>query len=193
MSEPSAGGSDPEVPGFEDPDPDEPGYSPVPVAGREVPEITPDDTWTLEESRAWLRARVEKGAHCPLCSQFTKVYRRKINAAMARALILMWKEGDLGRRLYVHVPSIDPTRGGDVAKMEYWGLIEEERAVRTDGGRAGYWRLTRRGEDWILGKVRIPKYARVYDGRLLSLAGEPVSINDALGDWFKLDELMEGV
>ena len=34
----------------------------------------------------------------------------------------------LAQRLYVHVPSIDPARGGDVAKLEFWGLIEEERA-----------------------------------------------------------------
>ena len=41
----------------------------------------------------------------------------------------MYAEGGFDKRLYVHVPSIDPTRGGDVAKMEYWGLIEEERGV----------------------------------------------------------------
>lgn len=174
------------------PDPEEPGWAPAGAAGASA-EVEPDDSWTLGATRDWLRERAERGAKCPCCTQFTKVYRRKVNAAMARALILMWKEGDLGRRLYVHVPSIDPTRGGDVAKMEYWGLIEEERAIRIDGGRAGYWRVTRRGEDWIEGKVTIPKYARVYDGKLLSLSGPAVGIHEALGDWFRLDDLMEGV
>jgi hypothetical protein len=170
-------------------DPEEPGSAPVDPATAGVP----DDTWTMGEARAWLLERVEHGHKCPLCTQFTKIYRRKVNAAMARALILMWREGDLGRRLYVHVPSIDPTRGGDVAKMAFWGLIEEERAVRADGGRAGFWRVTRRGEDWIQGKVTIPKYARVYDNRLLSISGPATSINDALGDFFRLDDLMEGI
>jgi hypothetical protein len=105
----------------------------------------------------------------------------------------MWREGDYARRLYVHVPSIDPARGGDVAKLEFWGLIEEERAVRIDGGRAGFWRVTRRGEDWIERKTTVPKYARIYDGRLLSLTGPAVSIDDALGGTFRLDDLMAGI
>ena len=182
--------SDGLVPDVDESDPDEPGYAvvePSPVAGE------PDPTWTLAEAKAWLLERVEHGAKCPLCTQFTKIYKRKVNAAMARALILMWKEGDLSARLYVHVPSIDPTRGGDVAKLGFWGLIEEEKIARTDGGRAGYWRVTQKGEDWISGKTTIQKYARVYDGRLLSLTGPAVDINEALGDWFRLDDLMEGV
>jgi hypothetical protein len=171
---------------------DEPGYSPVPVAGRVVPDVPPDLDATLGEVRDWLRARVEKGTHCPACEQYAKVYRRQIYAGMVRALILMYREGDFARRLYVHVPSIDPARGGDVAKLEHWGLIEEERTVRTDGGRAGYWRVTRRGEDWINRRTTVPKYARVYNGRLLSLTGRAVTIDDALSGVFSLSDLMSG-
>jgi len=158
-----------------------------------VPDVAPDLDATLGEVRDWLRTRIEKGTHCPACEQFAKVYRRRIYAGMVRALILMWREGDYARRLYVHVPSIDPARGGDVAKLEFWGLIEEERAVRTDGGRAGFWRVTRRGQDWIERKTTVPRYARIYDGRLLSLTGVATSIDDALGGTFRLDDLMAGI
>jgi len=176
-----------------EPDPEEPGYSPVPVGGREIPDTPPGLEATLEEVRDWLRARVEKGTHCPACEQFAKVYRRQIYAGMVQALVLMYREGDFSRRLYVHVPSIDPARGGDVAKLEFWGLIEEERAVRSDGGRAGYWRVTRRGEDFLQRKVAVPKYARIYDGRLLSLTGVLVTVDDALArGGFRLDDLMRG-
>ena len=105
---------------------------PAPPPVHEVP-----DTATIGEVRDWLREHVEKGAECPLCHQFAKVYRRTITSAMARALVLIWHEGGWGKRLYVHVPSIDPARGGDVAKLEHWGLIEEERVARPDGGRGG--------------------------------------------------------
>jgi hypothetical protein len=174
-------------------DPEEPGWSPEPVGGRVVPDIPPDLDATLGEVRDWLRTRIDKGARCPACEQRAQVYRRQIYAGMVRALILMWREGDFGRRLYVHVPSIDPARGGDVAKLEHWGLIEEERGTRIDGGRAGYWRVTARGQDWIERKTTVPKYARIYDGRLLSLTGPAVSIDTALGTAFRLDDLMAGI
>jgi hypothetical protein len=93
----------------------------------------------------------------------------------------------------VHVPSIDPARGGDVAKLEFWGLIEEERVKREDGGRAGFWRVTERGEGFLKRRVMVQKYARIYDGRLLNLTGVMVTADDALGETFKLDDLMEGI
>jgi len=168
---------------------EEPGTDAAPAGSGAVP----DDSWSVGEARDWLRDRVAVGAACPCCHQFTKVYRRKINAAMARALFLMWDEGGRERRLYVHVPSIDPTRGGDVAKMQFWGLIEEEKGSRVDGGRAGYWKVTQRGEDWLKRRVTVPKYARVYDGHLLNTTGVAVSVDDALGDEFRLDDLMAGI
>ncbi len=176
-----------------EPDPEEPGYSPAPVGGRALPPDPPPDLdATLAEVRDWLRARVEKGVRCPACEQRAQVYKRQIYAGMVRALVLMYREGDFGRRLYVHVPSIDPARGGDVAKLEFWGLIEEERVKREDGGRAGFWRVTERGEEWLQRRTSVQKYARVYDGRLLNLTGVSVGVDDALGTKFRLDELMEG-
>ena len=76
----------------------------------------------------------------------------------------------------MHVPSIDPARGGDVAKLEFWGLIEEERAqARPTAAAPGTGGSRRRGEDWLNRKTAVPKYARVYDGRLLSLTGAAVT------------------
>jgi hypothetical protein len=156
------------------------------------PEHPVPDTATVGEAREWLRENVEKGAECPLCHQFSKVYRRTITSAMARALALIWHEGGWGKHLYVHVPSIDPARGGDVAKLENWGLIEEERIARPDGGRAGYWRITNKGEEWLNGKVSVPKYARLYDGKLLSLTGPSWDVFQALGKRFDYRDLMDG-
>ena len=44
--------------------------------------------------------------------------------------------------------------------------------------------MTRRGVDWINGKVTVPKYVRVYDGKPLNTTGVAVSMADALGDEF---------
>jgi hypothetical protein len=90
------------------------------------------------------------------------------------------------------LPTISPSRGGEPAKLVYWEMIEEEPKVREDGGRAGWWRITGLGIEWLHSRVSVPTYARVYDGRLLSLTGDPFWVKDAVKERFDLRELMEG-
>jgi hypothetical protein len=146
------------------------------------------ESMSLEEARAWLRERIDDGAKCPCCTQLAKVYRRKITSGMAQALIVMWRvHGDA----YFHLPSIsDRWRSRDESFLRFWGLIEEATEKRDDGGRAGWWRVTPLGVAFVRGRERVPKYARIYDGRRLSLEGELISIFDALGERFDYRELM---
>lgn len=146
------------------------------------------DSMTLGEARAALRELVTEGHNCPCCSQMAKIYRRRITRPMALALIECWNEGKTDR--YVYVADL-PTYSSDFAKLVYWGLIEEQRAKRPDGGRMGYWRVTAKGEDYLAGRVALPKYAQVYNARCLGLdEDEYADIHDALGKGFDLNELM---
>jgi hypothetical protein len=152
--------------------------------------LGPADGDTLGIARAWLRNRVEAGAACPCCRQFAKVYRRKVNSGMARSLIRMYRADP--ERGYVYIPDLG-SRSREEGKLRYWGLVEEERTRREDGGRAGYWRVTDLGEAWVLDRITIPSHARVYDSRCLGLDDtQRVSIRDALGNHFNYDELMRG-
>lgn len=146
----------------------------------------PDDT-SLGEARDLLRAVVDEGDHCPCCTQFAKVYRRKITSTSARSLIRLWRAAGHD---YAHLPTVLDQFHADEAKMVHWGLIEEESIIRPDGGRAGWWRVTELGALWISRAVTVPKYARVYDGRCLGMTGPGVTIDDALGTKFSLIELM---
>lgn len=146
-------------------------------------------TVTLLEAIDRLRARVDDGDTCPCCGQFAKVYRRKIHAAMARDLIAAWRANGAE---WFHVRTTLGHDGGDFAKLVHWELIAEFDAARDDGGRAGWWRVTELGERYVRGQVRVPKYARIYDGRALNLTGEDVGIRDALGTRFRYDDLMAG-
>jgi hypothetical protein len=143
---------------------------------------------TLAMAKAWLSDRLDKGAHCPCCGQFARIYRRQINAAMARTIIAMYHHD---AHDFMHLPTV-AGYGGDAAKLVYWGLIEEEALIRADGGRAGWWRLTSDGRAYVLGQLKVPQYAAVYDGRLLpdSPHGPPRDIRDALGKRFDYSELM---
>lgn len=150
---------------------------------------TPADDWTLVEVREWVDAHLTDGVICPCCGQRAQMYRRKINAGMARALILSWRFGAVGE--YIHVNRLG---SHETAQLSWWGLIEEQPAIRPDGGRTGWWRPTERGVAWINQRIRVPKYVLVYNSVLYGEPfGELVSIADAIGTKFDLTELLAGV
>jgi len=141
---------------------------------------------TLEQAKNWLRARVDKGDNCPLCGQHAKIYKRKINSGMARSLIHIYRISPNG---WVHVRAIGAV-SREEGKLAHWGLLEEQTGVGMHGGRAGYWRLTDKGRAFITGNLMVPKYAKIYNGKLLGLEGPMVTIKDALGDKFDYNQLM---
>lgn len=145
---------------------------------------------TLKEAQDELRTLLDEGAKCPCCTQLAKTYKRKVHATMARTLITMYRKGG---RDWVYLPDI-PQKSRDSTGMAWWKLIEEEKVLRPDGGRAGWWRVTEIGEKWLKQEMGIPKYAKVYDGRCLGYDREVyVTIRDCLGEKFDYDELMAGV
>ena len=147
----------------------------------------PTDNWLLCDVQDWVHDRVEDGVRCPCCGQFAKVYERRINASMVRALVALWRRGPD----WVHLPPVDPSHG-EAARLSYWGLIEEEPTVREDGGRAGWWRITQKGNWWLEGRFPVQMYARIYNGRLLGFSGGPWFVQDAVRDKFDLQQLMRG-
>lgn len=150
----------------------------------------PNDHDTLGRTKEWLDQHREEGVCCPACGQFAKVYTRKINSGMARALVLMYRAGGED---FVHKPSVLGGVGSaarDESLLRYWGLLEEESAMRPDGGRAGWWRVTHLGFEWIHGMTKVLSHARVYDGELLGLVGDMVTIEECLGSKFNLSQLL---
>lgn len=145
------------------------------------------DSMTLAEARDLLRTLVDEGHRCPVCTQNAKVYKRPLNSAMARGLIEMYHRNGVDE--FVHVNEI-PGHSHELAQASWWGLIEEEKRQRPDGGRTGWWMLTYLGWQFVLGRATIEKYAHVYDGRVLRFSGDRVDIRAALGTKFDYQDLM---
>lgn len=146
---------------------------------------------TLREARVKLRELAMADGHkCPVCTQFTKVYKRRITTSMARDLILIYRIAGDGK--WFHMPTLVQHEGGDVTKLRYWGLIEEEQGHHREDGspRTGYWRITTQGIDFAQGNIAVAKYAHVFDGRCLKLSSGPVGIRACLGARFDYNELM---
>lgn len=153
------------------------------------------DDMTLREARALLRELIEDGHKCPVCTQFSKVYKRKIHASMARALISIYRASYWEKKHWVEISKLLPhNQVADAAKLRYWGLIEEEPSVRSDGSeRTGFWRITVKGIDFVRGRCAVEKYAKLYDGRCLGFEGDVVLIQESLGKNFNYSELMAGM
>ena len=155
--------------------------------------MTFSDEMTLADARVELRTLIDHGHKCPLCTRYAKVYLRTIHATMARELITFWR---VAGREWFDMPDVMVAHRlpghGDAAKLRYWRLVEPDaEAEPVEGAKqAGIWRVTELGEQFVLGRTSVPKYARVYDGRRLGMRGEPVTIIDCLGDKFDYRELM---
>ena len=145
----------------------------------------------LSSARAYIFKQAEEnGIHCPCCDQFVKVYQRQIHSTMARSLIFMWKRAKMEG---CHLPTVlGKWNTGDVAKLQYWGLIEPIlEPLRDDGSRRnGWWKITPLGRQWLFDEASVQKYAFVYNQQLLRLDGPFVSIKDCLTKRFNYAELM---
>lgn len=156
--------------------------------------VSPDQVTAftpLARVRSFVQDHADEGVHCPACDQFAKVYRRKINAGMAHALIEMYRHAKTD---WFYLPPITRRwQGRDEAGLRYWGLIEEATEPREDGGRKGWWRVTSDGEQFVRGTTTQPMYALVYDGKVLGFDGNRAGIRTALGQKFNYNQLMRGI
>lgn len=150
---------------------------------------------SLREAQVLFRGRLDADpqhmTECPCCGRGAKVYRRQINHSMVVALAYLAARDADAPGGWVNLPLDDPTNSRDTTRLALWGLIEEERAVRDDGGRVGNWRITERGHQFIHGQIVVPKYAVTLFGERIGYDDEQsVMVADCYGEGFDLADLM---
>lgn len=164
------------------------------------PKFDPKTT-TLAQAQQVLKDHAVEGAVCPCCRQLVKLYTREITSSMAYVLILLHRHFEKAPD-YIHVPNYlsDMTklgsmiRGGDFAKLRYWGLLEEmPDAKRKDGSkRAGFYRMPEKGHQFAKGEIKVPKTVFLYNDTFLGFGPGDTSIHECLGKDFNYDDLMAG-
>lgn len=154
---------------------------------------------TISVAQRYVEERCEEGVRCPCCGQYVKVYRRKINSTMARALLYIYKyfeHPDANEWLHVadylvKVKKDSTIAGGDASKLRLWGLIEPLPSKRQDGSnRVGYYRITDLGKKFAEGKVKVSSAVYVYNQQVMGYDEQTVNIEQALGSKFNYAELM---
>jgi hypothetical protein len=154
---------------------------------------------SLDEARRWVDENAPDGVICPCCKQVAKIYKRKLNRAMAYSLICIYRLRDeAGECGWIDVPRllakyglVSVLRSREYQKLCYWGLLEAVGEKREDGGKAGKYRLTNQGLLFVANKLALPRYVSLYNGAVIDVdATEKVTIREALGDRFNYEELM---
>jgi hypothetical protein len=165
---------------------------------------------TLLEARkeTFEAALFGKGKKCPCCDRFVKVYKRKFNSAMGRALIILYRHYNspmgmkLGPEEWVHFPTLLMGKGAqrsDEGKLAIWGLVEKLSGLRDDGSkRNGFYRITDLGRKFARSEIDLPAHAFLYyGGQVLGFSdGDKypkalVRIGDVFGKSFNYREMME--
>ena len=147
---------------------------------------------TLKEAKQFLRENWQKGVDCPCCTQFVKLYNRKLNSGMAITLIRMHQHD---RNKWINVKDFLREHkfhnNHDWTLLRHWGLIEERVGKPMDGSKSlGEWRMTYKGNQFILNRIRVPKRILLYNNKFRGFDDETTNITEALGNKFDYDELM---
>lgn len=138
---------------------------------------------------------LKSGCSCPACSQFIKMYKRKIDKSMAHIMLRLYKvTAEKPEQEFFHIDEDlhIPVTSSGIAKLRYWNLVEEKASDPNlkDKKSSGMWRITNKGKLFVQGKVTVPKYAKVYNKVVHGFEGEEVNIQMALGSKFNYEELM---
>ena len=148
---------------------------------------------TLPTLREEWRLKIEgDGGYCPCCDRWGKIYRRSINASMARSLLWLVQQPDRGDG-WVHVPSVAPAwllRSNQLATLHLWGLVMSFDPTESKLAASGLWRPTDLGLRFAQKMATAPKYAYVYNNQVEEFEGPQVTVEDCLGDKFDYHTLL---
>lgn len=158
-------------------------------------EITPEmREQILEEVRVELANGMDEGTRCPCCGHLVKLYKRKLNATMARLLTLVVRRygitGDwIGVREDLGGVSIGQA-GGEFAKLAHWGLVEQEYNDNPDKRTSGRWRPTDDGHAFVYRRLSVPEHVLLLSNEVIGFTDTEIGIVQALGSRFSYEELM---
>jgi hypothetical protein len=165
------------------------------------------DGASLAAAREWLSSRLAKGGVCPCCRRWAKVNRYTIGSTATRALITLVRLSAQRPGEWIHSKEVSAAiagvpadkmlacTGDGMTKLELWALVRSKPNDDDPNKRElGLRQPTQAGIDFVHGRLRVARWAEVYDNVLLRLdASETVNVRDTLKERFSYEELMSAV
>lgn len=135
------------------------------------------------------------GTTCSICDRFGKTYTYTLWWAMAHALCVLYMairdESPDGEVIlkggWIHVANYwlqhfdDNAARTQYSKLQHWGFIYPSDHLPHAGSRgSGFWRLTKKGRQFVLGKIRVPRSITLFDNKVVGIATGTISVQEAL-------------
>jgi hypothetical protein len=126
------------------------------------------------------------GTVCETCGRWAHLDKRRINRTMLRALT--WLYTEFGGE-WVHVPTAFREAGEyDLSKqystLRWWGLIEPRPHPKNPKHhQSGVWRVTRRGQQFLHGRVEVPEFVWTYNGEVRDTSKGRVLVHEVDKDF----------
>lgn len=158
---------------------------------------------TVMKGNMFTKDVMTKGCKCPVCNQNVKLQKYTINSEMAKCLIDLYKlNKNNPNKIWFHVAAdikISIKVSGAFAKLRHWGLIEQlpKDSSITVKKTSGMWRITDKGLDFVLNRITVPKFIKVYNQTFYGFEeqkgdkNKPITITDAISTKFNYSELLK--
>lgn len=129
--------------------------------------------------------RLDTGVTCPCCKRFARIYYRDIHSTMAKSIVSLYVlQKDNPTRADFHIKEISKVtrffhNASDVGKLAAWDIVKKGEAT-------GTWAISKKGLDWVEGKITVPKSVIMYEGEVLGFKGDSVQVEDCLKEKFDI-------
>jgi len=151
--------------------------------------------------REYVHQHAKAGLDCPCCGTRMKIYKRRLNDGMARALTaiaeLSKEHADVdgwlpvGKKSEIMPASVAlQLHHWEYPKLKFFGLLESMPAPAAN--KDGLWRVTPHGVAFLAGKVPARAYVRELKGKVMRISKRRVYLSDVLKTPFDFDDLMNG-
>ena len=148
---------------------------------------------TLKQAKNYLRENFDEGTKCPCCGQFVRLYKRRLNSSMSRALVWISGASQSSKDGWVDVLAKAPkwlTKTNQHPTLRWWGLLERMPNDESHKKHSGVWRPTKKGIAFALGETRVPQYIFHYNNKVIGQSDELITISEAFGVKFDYQEMM---
>jgi hypothetical protein len=166
-------------------------FDDLPVRPDGLPPLACDRSLADAQERVRQGRWTREGVHCETCGQYCKVYPRRVHKAMAVALIRLYRAGGTTAQYKPTVVAGLGSAARDECVLKHYGLlVQAAPPPEAKGRKDSWWRVTEKGADFIERRIRVPKYALLFNDICLDFSSESISIDEALGNPFDLAELL---
>lgn len=155
-----------------------------------------NESTTIGEAKLKLFNSAHEGTYCPCCESLVKIYRRTISGKSINMLSGLYNLAKAETGRYFHLSKVLRNSGqiqtSEFPKLRFWGLIKRL-DIETDNGsnHSGHYSITQKGVDFLLGRLKIPKYASVYKNEVQEMSKELVTVYECRANKFHFQDLMK--